>query len=112
MLTMVMPFKVNLNQLLYGSPDLTSTSNFVICSTFCAVTCLLSIVFPNVKTVLGIFGGIASVNICFLIPLIVHVSLSKEADGWKNKKNLGVIAVFGLYCVAGWLSVGCSLRPL
>ena len=98
--------------MLYGSPDLTKKANYVICGIFCAVTCFLSIVFPKVSAVLGIFGGIASVNICFLIPLIIYIQLRKEGDHWTSPKNLLAIIVFGSFCVAGWCSVVSSIMNI
>ena len=112
MLTMVMPFKVNLYQMMYGTPELTKKANYIICGVFCGGTCFLSIVFPKVSAVLGIFGGISSVNICFLVPLIIYVNLSKEGDSWKSLKNLSAIAVFSLFCIAGWCAVASSIMNL
>jgi amino acid permease len=111
-LCMIMPFKQNVYQLIYGSSELTTKANWTICALFCAFTCFLSIVFPKVSAVLGIFGGISSVNICFLVPLIIYVQLSKEHDSWKSPKNLAAITVFSLFCIGGWLAVASSVNNL
>jgi len=42
--------------------------NLLITACFYIATGGVSIVFPKVTKVLGIFGGISSVNICYLVP--------------------------------------------
>ena len=67
-------------------------------------TCSVSIVFPNVSNVLAIFGGIASVNIVYIVPLYCYLKLRKEGEPLTEPKNLAAIIYFAVMCVIGWCS--------
>lgn len=112
MLANIMPFKTNLYQLMYGEGEMTPKANFVICSIFCVTNCYIAIVFPKIEAVLGIFGGVCSVNICFIVPLVIYINLRKEDDPWYGFKNLSAIVVFSIFSVFGWLAVISSIQTM
>ena len=75
--------------------------------------------FPSVSNVLAIFGGIASVNIVYIVPrkslLLSHLILSftttivycylklrRDDDPLTAPKNIAAILYFGLMCLIGW----------
>ena len=64
----------------------------------------MSIVFPKVSNVLAIFGGIASVNIVYIVPLICYIRLRREDDPITSPKNLLAILYFSLMSIIGWCS--------
>jgi hypothetical protein len=72
------PFKNTLNYMISGTTEVSTKFNIICTSLFCATTCMLSIVFPNVKSALSITGGFSSVNMCYLVPLICWVKLSDK----------------------------------
>jgi hypothetical protein len=63
-----MPFRNNIYFMVTGSNEISNVANIMITAIFCSVTAFISIIFPAVTSVLGIFGGFASVNICYLVP--------------------------------------------
>ena len=71
---------------------------------------IISLVFPNVTGVLGLFGGLASVNICYLIPLYSYLTLSQ--DPITSLKNISAMIYFSLLIVAGWSSSIYALTEL
>jgi hypothetical protein len=54
--------------------------------------------------VLAIFGGIASVNIVYIVPLICYLNLRHEGDSLLAPKNLSAIIYFSIMCLLGWSS--------
>jgi hypothetical protein len=106
--TNYMPFRNNIYFMCTGSQDVPNKWNFIITAVFFSVVVLVSLVFPQVTKVLGIFGGITSVNICYLLPVICYIKLRHEGDPITNPKNLSAIIFFSLLCVLGWLSVIAS----
>ena len=73
--------------------------------------------FPNVSNVLAIFGGIASVNIVYIVPrkfplkitdlcvlVYCYLKLRREDDPITSPKNLAAIIYFSLMCLIGWSS--------
>jgi hypothetical protein len=109
-LLMIMPFKLNTYQLLTGQSVVTTTANAVICGCFCIVTCVVSIIFPNIKAVLGIFGGLCSVNLCFLIPLYIYLKLRK--DSIYCFKNMSALIYFSVLIVSGWVGALASIYDI
>ena len=53
---------------------------------------------------LAIFGGICSVNIVYIVPLICYIKLRREDDPITSPKNLLAIIYFGLMSLIGWTS--------
>jgi len=54
----------------------TNKENFAITIPFTITTAFLAIVFPDVKAVFALLGGIGSVTISYLIPCYAYVKLS------------------------------------
>lgn len=57
------------------------------------------------SNVLAIFGGIASVNIVYIVPLFCYIKLRREDDPITSPKNLIAIFYFSLMSIIGWMSV-------
>ena len=62
------PFRNSLYFMCTGKEDFSTKFNLICTACFQTATCSVSIVFPNVSNVLAIFGGIASVNIVYIVP--------------------------------------------
>jgi membrane protein YqaA with SNARE-associated domain len=107
--TNYMPFKNSLYFMCTGQQQVPQKWNIIITTCFWAAVVLVSIVFPNVTKVLGIFGGITSVNICYLIPVICYIKLRHDGDPITNPKNISAIIYFSFLCLLGWLSVIASI---
>lgn len=99
------PFRNSFYFMWKGEVDVPTRPNVIITACFCIGTGIISIVFPKVTKVLGIFGGFASVNICYLVPIICYIRLRKEGESLWLPKNLFAILYFCFLCVMGWLSV-------
>jgi hypothetical protein len=106
-LLLAMPFKLNLHTLITGNAEVSKKANVMICVLFWVVCCTVSIVFPNVEAVLGIFGGFCSVNICYLIPLYIYIKLRK--DSIYSLKNVSAIMYFSILSIAGWVGIAASI---
>ena len=65
---------------------------------------IVSIVFPSVQSVLSIFGGIASVNIVYIVPLVCYLKLRHEGEPLLIAKNVLAIVYFVIMILLGWLS--------
>ena len=63
-----MPFRNSLYYMFTGRDNFSQKFNLIATASFQAATTSVSIVFPNVSNVLAIFGGIASVNIVYIVP--------------------------------------------
>lgn len=70
---------------------------------FASLSCLISILVPNITSVLSILGGLCSVTLCFLFPTICHVKLSTKH--WTHQDNLLPIIFFGVFVALGYCSV-------
>lgn len=66
--TNYLPFRSALFTLIYDHDDISKKQNVIITACFYVVVTITSIVFPNVSSVLGIFGGLTSTSICYFIP--------------------------------------------
>ena len=62
------PFRNSLYFMTTGKENFSTKFNIICTICFQVATCSVSIVFPNVSNVLAIFGGIASVNIVYIVP--------------------------------------------
>lgn len=62
------PFRNSLYYMATGKENFSTTFNIICTACFQAACCSVSIVFPSVSNVLAIFGGIASVNIVYIVP--------------------------------------------
>lgn len=56
------------------------------------------------SNVLAIFGGIASVNIVYIVPLYCYLKLRRDDDPLTSPKNLAAMFYFGLMSLIGWCS--------
>ena len=66
--TNYMPFRNNLYQMLFDTDEFSRKANLLITSIFFLFVVLISIIFPKVTSILGIFGGLTSTLICYTIP--------------------------------------------
>ncbi len=66
--TNYLPFRSALFTLIYDHDDISRKQNIIITACFYIIVTITSIVFPNVTSVLGIFGGLTSTSICYFIP--------------------------------------------
>ena len=62
------PFRNSLYFMATGREKFSTKFNIICTVCFQVACCSVSIVFPNVSNVLAIFGGIASVNIVYIVP--------------------------------------------
>ena len=69
---------------------------------FVALTCSVAVFYPNVSSVLSIMGGGCSVTICYTIPIIAYLKLSKEP--WYACKNLTPLVFFCCLIFLGYSS--------
>ena len=99
-----MPFRNSLYFMTTGKENFSQKFNIICTASFQVATCSVSIVFPNVSNVLAIFGGIASVNIVYIVPLYCYLKLRKEGEPLTEPKNLAAIIYFAIMCVIGWCS--------
>ena len=70
-----MPFRNSLYFMITGKENFSAKFNIICTACFQAATCSVSIVFPSVSSVLAIFGGIASVNIVYIVPRKLLITL-------------------------------------
>lgn len=71
--TNFLPFRSALFTLIYDHDDISKKQNIVITSLFYIAVIIISIIFPEVNSVLGIFGGLTSTSICYAIPCMIEV---------------------------------------
>jgi hypothetical protein len=77
---------------------------------FIAITCVVSIIFPNVKQVISIMGGLIAVSMCYLIPVICQIKLSEH--GVSHPSNLLPVLFFGCLIITGYTSVGITVYEI
>lgn len=85
----------------------TNKENMAITIPFTIFTAILAIVFPNIKAVFSLLGGLGSVTMSYLIPTYAFVTLGKES--WKSRRNLPPIIFFGILIIIGYISVVVTL---
>jgi hypothetical protein len=66
------PFRNSLHYMITKNNNISTRFNIICTGLFQTATCVVSIIFPNVQNVLSIFGGIASVNIVYIVPRKYH----------------------------------------
>ena len=76
-------------------------------SIFIAVTCFISIVFPDVSSVLGVAGGLNATSIQFLVPMICSIKVSGQPV--RAPSNIIKILFFGFLCLVGYGNVGTTI---
>ena len=104
------PFRNSLYFMSTGKENFSTKFNIICTVCFQVACCSVSIVFPSVSNVLAIFGGIASVNIVYIVPLFCYLKLRHENDPLTSMKNVSAIIYFGIMCLIGWgSSIGTVL---
>ena len=98
------PFRNSLYFMSTGKEEFSTKFNIICTACFQAATCSISIVFPNVADVLAVFGGIASVNIVYIVPLFCYLKLRREGDPLSAPKNVAAIIFFSTMILIGWCS--------
>ena len=63
-----MPFRSSLYMMIYDHDDISKKHNLIITAVFFFFVTLIAIIFPKVTSILGIFGGLASTCICYVVP--------------------------------------------
>lgn len=97
------PFKSTLYYIAFGNNNVSTLFNFICTTIFCTLTAVISIVFPQIHSALSITGGFSSVNMCYIVPLVCYLKLSKEK--WYKGFNLFLLIFFSVLSVIGWISV-------
>jgi amino acid permease len=85
----------------------TNKENMVITIPFTLATAALAILFPKIKLVFSLMGGVGSVTMSYLIPTYAFVKLSDQPV--VSKRNLPPIIFFGVLIVIGYISVVITL---
>jgi hypothetical protein len=70
------PFRSQIFYMFFKKETFSQKENIICTFTFVAITCLISIVFPNISDVLGILGGANATSIQFLVPMMCSVKVS------------------------------------
>ena len=55
-------------------------------------------------------GGLIATSMCYLVPTIVQVKLSKHH--WTHYSNISAILFFGTLVFIGWTSVGVTIYEI
>lgn len=66
--TNFMPFRNIVFYIIYEEEEISKKQNLIITGSFYTAILIVSIIFPRVTSVLGIFGGLTSTSICYVIP--------------------------------------------
>ena len=66
--TNYMPFRENLYSMIFDVDEIPQSHNYIITGLFYSLVIVISIVFPKITSILGIFGGLTSTVICYIIP--------------------------------------------
>ena len=93
-----------------GKTEFTTKENLLITSLFMTLSCAVAILFPSILSVLSIIGGLCSVTMCFLIPMIALVRTSEEK--WYHWYNLLAILCFSILVGIGYTSVVITIYQI
>ena len=84
MICIVVAYPVNYNPLrqnffmaCFGRGEFSQKENVLFTSIFVCLTTVIAITYPNIKPVIQIMGGLLSVSMCYLVPLIYKLRLGK-----------------------------------
>lgn len=106
-----MPFRNSLYFVTTGRRTLiTSKLNIAFTIFFVTLNGTVCVVFPQITSVLGIFGGFSSVNICYLIPIFCYIKLRHDEMG--NLKNISGLLYMLFLIILGWGSVIITITNL
>ena len=97
--------------------------NIVVTAVFTLTTCLISVLVPNVTTVIAIMGGTCSVSFQFTFPckrnkqnaltlLLVYCKVKLSGKPWYDKENLAAFLSFSVLIAIGYVSVIASVYLL
>lgn len=84
--------------------------NLIFTTATCIVICLLAILFPNVKPVISILGGLFSIQMAYFFPIVIQINLS--AKRWFEWENLKAILLLGPLVFFGYGSVVITIVEL
>jgi len=104
------PFKQHFFDLVFNKKEISNLENIVSGIIFVSVTCIVSILFPNIAQVLSILGGLLASTMCYLIPMIIQVKLSKKP--WTSPSNLSAILFFSTLVLIGYTSVVITIYEI
>lgn len=110
--TNYLPFRSSLYLMIKDHEDVPWNHNLIITGMFYLGIFIVSMVFPKITEVLGIFGGLTSTGICYTIPLFCYIRLRNLGDPLTSVKNLCAIGYFSLLTLFGFLSIVASLLSL
>ena len=83
--------------------EFSQKENGLFCFVVLAASCFISIIFPSIKQVISILGGLIAIQFSFVLPTIIWVKLSKKP--WTSWENLWRILFFGWLIFMGLGSV-------
>jgi amino acid permease len=101
------PFRQSFFSLVMGREQFSQRENYMFTFFTCVSTCIFSILFPDIKSLISLLGGTLSVQMAFLIPLVIYVKLSDKR--WSDWENLKPILFFGWLIFMGLGSVVVSI---
>ena len=93
--------------LFFGRGNFSTKENIVCTGIFISFTCFVSIVFPNLSSIIGITGGLNATSIQFLVPMICSIKISGQSV--KAGSNIIKILVFGFLCLVGIINAGTTI---
>ena len=93
--------------LFFGRGNFSTKENIVCTGIFISFTCFVSIVFPNLSSIIGITGGLNATSIQFLVPMICSIKVSGQSV--KAGSNIIKILVFGFLCLVGIINAGTTI---
>lgn len=71
------------------------------------VTTIISIIYPDITSILGLVGGLVGIQQSYFLPLIVKLNLGNKR--WYELENLVAIFFFGTLCIFGYISVAITI---
>lgn len=97
------PFRQHFFSVILGRDEITFKENFLVTFIFITLTTTISVVYPNIKPVISIMGGLIAVSMCYLVPIICQIKLSSKP--WHACENLSALLFFGTLILIGYTSV-------
>lgn len=97
------PFRQAFFSQLIGRDEFSDKENYIFTALIIGITCFISIIFPNIKQVISILGGLVAVQSSYMLPCLIQVKLSKKR--WFETENLMPILFFGTLLFLGFGSV-------
>ena len=104
------PFRQNFFMAVYGREKFSNKENLLFTILFISLTTVISITYPKIKPVISLMGGLISVSMCYLVPMICKLKLGKEK--WYSFGNISAIIFFGILIMSGYISVGITIYQM